>query len=119
MKPFWHIAPLLAAALLFAAACEKEQEQQTVTLQPQLSLVQIQSNAVEIPVDGKVEIIFTVEDKKFSFDPENDVALSPAPEAFSLTEVRQNGEGRYVAVLSDSGLTPVHSCHTSNIARHH
>ena len=103
MKTFRHIAILLLTALSIAVACEKEQVQETVTLEPRLRLVQLQTSQVEIPVCGTAEISFTVEDKDFSFDPKNDVTLSPTSESFSVTNVRKTGDGRYTVVLSDSG----------------
>ena len=93
---------VLALALSFSA-CQKEEEKKTVVLTPQLRSVQVQSASVEIPADGKVELTFTVDDRKFTFNPASDVILSPQPEAFTLTGVRSTGEGQYVATLSDSG----------------
>ena len=101
MKALRHIATALAV-LLSVVACQEEVVE-TVTLTPMLRSVGIQNGTVEIPVDGKVEIVFTVEDSKFAFDLASDVTLSPQPDAFTLTEVRASGDGRYVAVLSDSG----------------
>ena len=102
MRTAFRIIAALAFLLSFSA-CEEERVFQTVTLPPVLRSVQMQSSSVEIPADGKVEVVFTVDDKKFDFSLASDVILSPQPEAFSLTEVRAAGDGRYSAVLSDTG----------------
>ncbi|MBR5075844.1 MAG: CotH kinase family protein [Bacteroidales bacterium] len=102
MRYFRHVSAVFAIALT-VASCEQKEEFQTVALEPVLSSVQMQVNTVEIPVDGNVEVAFTVVDGKFAFNPASDVILSPQSEAFSLTQVRSTGEGRYVAVLSDTG----------------
>ena len=102
MRAAFRVLAVLAAILSFCA-CEKERVFQTVTLPPALRSVQLQSNAVEIPAEGTVDVVFTVDDKKFDFSLASDVVLSPQPEAFSLTEVRASGDGRYTAVLSDTG----------------
>ena len=102
MRAAFRVLAVLAAILSFCV-CEKERVFQTVTLPPALRSVQLQSNAVEIPAEGTVDVVFTVDDKKFDFSLASDVVLSPQPEAFSLTEVRASGDGRYTAVLSDTG----------------
>ena len=98
-----HPYLVLFAALLAGVSCHEEENTQAVELTPFLKSVQLQSPSVEIPDGGMAEIAFTVEEKSFVFDPARDVILMPETDAFALTEVRESGEGRYVAVLADKG----------------
>ena len=97
-----RVTGLCIIALLTVAACKKETPQ-TVVLTPVLKSVQVESNTVIVSDNGPAEIIFSVEVKDFSFDLKKDVTLFPETDAVTLTQVRSLGEGRYVAVLSDSG----------------
>ena len=90
------------AALLAWTACEKEQKQPAEP-QPVLHYVQVGSDIVEIPEKGTVEVLFSVKDAGFTFDLQRDVTIYPSSEAFTLQEVRPEGEFLYVAVLSDNG----------------
>ena len=88
---------LAALALL---ACEKEPE----VPQPVLRSVQVQAPVVDISKNETVEVLFSVEDKDFTFDLVRDVVLYPLSNAFIMTHVRSYGEGQYAALVTDNGV---------------
>ena len=96
----FRIKGLLAAGMLALLACGKEQTQ---PVNPVLQSVQVTSPAVAVPEGGTVEVPFMVEEKDYTFSLNTDVTLFPETEAFTLSQVRRQVAGSYVAVLSDTG----------------
>jgi hypothetical protein len=99
----FHETALGGVLFLALLACEKQPESQAV-----LRSVLVQSQTVDLTESGSAEILFSVEDKDFAFDPTQDVTLYPSSANFSLSVVHYAGEGLYAAVLSDNGVEEVY-----------